>query len=83
MEIREAHNQRRSFDVNVADAELTVADLEEELADLFAVFRISEHHLSKCLHCIGQLPLGHIAGGIHRSGEDFVTLYYGAKSFHV
>ena len=29
---------------------------------------------------VAALSLGHLAGGIHRNGEDFFNLYYGAAT---
>lgn len=80
MEVEEPGNPRRSWDLNVYDAELSlkdVADLIELVAEDFAAPR---RRVEEALSRKGRLPLGHLSAGIGRGGKEFVTFYYGVES---
>ena len=79
IEAAEAANERKSFDLNLYGTSLRVADCREEILETAQSLSCSENKTSALLDKIGQLAAGHIAGGIHRDGKEFLTVYYGAE----
>jgi tryptophan halogenase len=81
LEVSEPGNGRRSFDLNLYDAELMVGDL------LPAQIRMRERHgirpgqFQALVDQVRSRALGHLAGGVHREGEDFFNVYYGVAGF--
>ena len=76
LEVGEESNPRRSFDINLYKAEIRLEEIYpivERVCDHFAI-PVSE--LQTNYRKIGAKLLGHIAGGIHRNGRDFFTIYY-------
>ena len=80
MEVSEEGNARRSFDLNLYDAELRLADLLPFLARMCAHFAIRPEDFYAFCGPIQDKPFGHLAGGVHREGQDFFTVYYGAEA---
>lgn len=78
LEVEEAENSRRSFDLNVYNARLQVRDIYSHLQRMRAHFGIRPGQFQALYDQIKGLALGHLAGGIHRNGKDFFNLYYGA-----
>ncbi|WP_294539723.1 hypothetical protein [uncultured Rhodoblastus sp.] len=79
MEVEEEGNPRHSWDLNVYDADLTVAaaaDLIEEAADDFSV---PQARIKEFLGGCGNLALGHLSAGVGRNGDEFVTFYFGIE----
>jgi tryptophan 7-halogenase len=77
LEVREEGNDRLSFDLNVYDARLTVKDAHSLLVRLRDHFAIRPGRFQALYDQIRAKPLGHFAGGVHRDGQPFVTVYYG------
>ncbi|MGB0497335.1 MAG: hypothetical protein ACPGID_03265, partial [Rubricella sp.] len=67
-------SRRRSVDLNIADAGLSVGDLPglKPLLDAMGLNR-------RKVGAIFQKPLGHFAAGRGADGTPFVTFYYGAR----
>jgi hypothetical protein len=82
MEVSEEGNVRRSFDLNIYSAGLTLGDILPALSRIAAYFAIPDAQLGSLLEPIQPLSLGHLAGGIHRTGEDFFNVYYGVEECH-
>ena len=78
LDVEEEENGRRSFDLNIYNADLRVKDLHVLLLRMRAHFGIRPGQFQALYDQINVLPLGHLAGGIHRDGRDFFNLYYGA-----
>lgn len=78
VEVREENSPRLSFDLNVYRAGLRVADVGEALERLFRHYGLPLAWLAKLTEAIGPFRLGHLAGGTHRDGSEFFTIYYGA-----
>ena len=78
LEVEEAETARRSFDLNVYNAELHVRDIQDLLYRMRAHFAVRPGQFQALYDQIKAMPLGHLAGGVHRNGKDFFNLYYGA-----
>jgi tryptophan halogenase len=78
LEVLEDENARRSFDLNLYNAQLQVKDLQHLLHRMREHFALRPGQFQALYDQIKTKALGHIAGGVHRNGEDFFNLYYGA-----
>jgi len=78
LEVEEAENARRSFDLNVYNAKLQVKDIHPLMQQMRENFAIRPGQFQALYDQIKALALGHLAGGVHRNGKDFFNLYYGA-----
>ena len=74
LEIDELSGPRRSLDLNLADAELKVADRKACLVSGLGRFSGAQDYLEG----IAGDKLGHIAAGTSREGQAFATVYHGA-----
>lgn len=80
LEVSETGNERRSFDLNVYDAQLTLRDIQAPLARLRDHFGIRPGRLQGLLDQVSAKRFGHFAAGMHRDGKGFATVYYGGES---
>lgn len=69
---------RRSYDINVSDASLTVGDVRRELEALGCAAGADAAEVAAALSARAGDRLGHVAGGVHRGGQGFITIYHGA-----
>lgn len=69
---------RRSYDLNVSDARLTVGDVRNELEALGRAAGAGASEVADAIAARSAERLGHVAGGVHRDGAAFVTIYHGA-----
>ena len=76
LEVIEPGNLRRSFDLNIYDAGLKVADLEPTLRKLSRHLKIPPATFASVFDHVSRNHLGHVAGGLHRSGKPFFTIYH-------
>jgi hypothetical protein len=76
IEATEGNNQRKSFDVNCYKADLQLVDLEPFLSAMRDHYSIPRDNFDKHYRQASNKPFGHIAGGIDRQGQDFLTFYY-------
>ena len=79
MEVSEEGNARRSFDLNIYPAGLTVGDVLPALSRIAAYFALPAGQFGPLLEPVRSLSVGHLGGGIHRAGEDFFNVYYGVE----
>ena len=79
LDVIEEDNPRRSFDVNLNDAGIRVADTGAHLREILAYFEICRGDISAFCEPISAERLGHFSGGIDRDGREFVTVYFGVK----
>jgi len=77
LEVEEAENNRRSFDLNLYDAKLQVKDIQHLLNGMREHFGVRAGRMQALYDQIKTKSLGHLAGGVHRGGEDFFNVYYG------
>lgn len=69
---------RRSYDVNVSDALLTIGDVQQELEALGRAASADAAASAAAIAVRAGDRLGHVAGGVHRDGRGFVTIYHAA-----
>lgn len=81
LEVLEDENARRSFDLNVYDARLQVKDLQPLLQRMREHFGVRPGQFQALYDQIKNKTLGHVAGGVHRNGNDFFNIYYGVGGF--
>tara|TARA_R110002096_G_scaffold26518_10_gene81792 strand:- start:15736 stop:16422 length:687 start_codon:yes stop_codon:yes gene_type:complete len=82
LEVREERGGRFSYDLNFYDSNVGVQSIRDELGMVGDYFGIPEDVIETLLSRIGSEDLGHIASGLHRDGEEFLTLYFGARIHH-
>lgn len=69
-------NQRRSFDLNLYQSDLSLSDIP---GDLDTIARLIAGEQTDCANQLMQYAactLGHISGGYDRQGMPFITIYY-------
>jgi hypothetical protein len=79
LEVKEEGSARRSFDLNLYPADLSVRAIMPAVERLGAEFRISESEIDLALAPVSGLSLGHISGGFDRDGAPFATIYFGVE----
>ena len=77
LEVVEPGQPRRSFDLNLYDADLTVRDLQAVLFSMRDHFAIRPGQFQALYDQIKTRRMGHVAGGIHRNGQPFFNVYFG------
>jgi hypothetical protein len=75
LEVSEAGNPRRSFDINLYKSGMLVRDVAGELRQAAAQFGIAAQEIDAQLERLGERPLGHISGGSDRKGQEFLSVY--------
>lgn len=80
VEAAEEGNSRRSFDINLYKSERIMGDIEPFLRGLARHYEISEEPFEALLVRVRFQLLGHLSGGVDRSGNDATTLYYETRS---
>ncbi len=78
LEVTEAGNPRKSFDINVYRGGLLVTELYPILARLGQHYRIAYPQFRELYGQVRDQRFGHFSGGIDRQGQDFCTFYHGA-----
>jgi len=79
LEVSEEGNPRRSFDLKLYDAELSLVSIESELMLLFDYFQLSHELLDSLMKEHSNKVLGHLSGGMGRDDREFITLYFGVE----
>jgi tryptophan halogenase len=82
LEVEEAENARGSFDLNLYNAKLQVKDMQQLLHRMCERFGVRPGQMQALYDQIKTKALGHLAGGVHRNGEDFFNVYYGVVGLH-
>ncbi|MBA9066529.1 tryptophan halogenase [Methylobacterium sp. RAS18] len=77
LEAREEPGLRLSYDLNLYACSLTVADAELLLGQAFVDLGVPREAAAMILRERLQETLGHVAGGVGRDGQPFVTVYSG------
>jgi hypothetical protein len=76
VEVSEAGSHRKSFDINLYKANLTVGAAGPQLIGLGQQYEIDGPAFERYLAPIQERCLGHLSGGFDRLGRDFATIYY-------
>lgn len=79
LEVAEEGTPRKSFDVNLYSANLTMGECAPLLLRLAARYSIATEEFSTRLDAIKKTRFGHLTGGIDREGRDFFTIHFGVK----
>ena len=74
--VQEPASPRRSYDLNLYSAELTLKDVAPAIDQTAQGFGIDPAQVSAWLETFGHQTLGHVSGGISRNGQSFVTVYH-------
>jgi hypothetical protein len=76
LEIMEEGNPRKSYDINVYNAEIQLNYVYSILMEMFHCYSIPQSVSQSFYYLIKNNTFGHIAGGIHRNGQDFFNVYH-------
>jgi tryptophan halogenase len=76
LEVAEENNSRRSYDINLYEANLRLRDLGSIVPEVCRSYSISPEEFGRFYEGVADERLGHLAGGIDREGRDFLTIYY-------
>jgi hypothetical protein len=79
LEVTEEGTPRKSFDVNLYSASLTMGDVRPWLLRMAERYSLSMGEFSARLDAIGSTRFGHLTGGIDREGRDFFTIHFGVQ----
>lgn len=76
LEVTEDSNSRRSYDINLYEANLRLRDLSSIVPEVCRDYSISPEEFHRFYEGVADERLGHLAGGIDREARDFLTIYY-------
>jgi hypothetical protein len=76
LEVGEGGSPRKSFDVNLYKANMTVSDAGPLLTRLARHYGIDKARVGQLLERVGGRCLGHLSAGLDRHGRDYATIYY-------
>lgn len=79
LEASEAGNARSSCDINLYKTGLRLEDAAGLLRELGTALAVPAAALEAHLRTHAALPLGHVAAGIDRHGQDFLSIYLGVR----
>jgi hypothetical protein len=79
LEVSESGNPRSSYDLNAYDAGFRLRDLYPLLIRLCQLHSIEAEVFASLYVRIEDRAFGHLAGGLHRDGTGFSTVYYGVE----
>jgi hypothetical protein len=79
LEVTEEGNSRRSFDVNLYSAFLTMGDIRPLLLRMAERYSLSIEEFGARLDSVEKRKFGHLTGGIDREGRDFFTFHFGVE----
>lgn len=75
LEVSEDGNPRRSFDVNLYKTGMTVGDAMGLLGEAASNLGLPPGELPARVGQLADCPFGHLAGGIDRHGNEFLSVY--------
>lgn len=76
LEVTEDRSPRRSFDLNLYDAQMRVCDIASSLHAIRAGLGVDQGTFDAHYEPVASARLGHVAAGIHRNGQPFFNVYY-------
>ena len=80
LEADEEGNPRRSFDVNLLQARMLLADLYPLWSAMCGHYGVDAQAFNGHFTPIRNEQFAHIQGGVDRRGRDFTTIYYGTEA---
>lgn len=75
LEVDNVSTGRRSFDVNLYKANLTLDEINGWIPHLAEVYELESPETELLVNTLREGILGHISGGVNQSGEPFLSLY--------
>jgi hypothetical protein len=78
-EVTEENSKRKSFDINVYQANLQLEELYPLLLKMCRHYSIPSGEFHALYEPFKSKIVGHLSGGIGRDGKDFLTVYFGGK----
>lgn len=76
VEVDEENSLRKSFDINLYNAQVHVRELQPLLSNLAQYFSIPIDKLHRLYELVGNKIFGHLSGGVNKDGNDFLTVFY-------
>ena len=76
LEIEEEGSSRRSYDLNIYDNSVSVSMLADALRDVALILNVNSAAIEQWLESNATAPVGHIATGLGRDQQSFLTVYY-------
>ncbi len=76
LEVSEAGNPRRSFDINLHEAGIRMNEIQHLLARVQTHYSIPAGEFARLYAQVGREKLAHVSGGLSRDGRDFLTVYH-------
>lgn len=83
LEISEEGSDRRSWDLNLYDAQWSLIQIQPTLLAAVETLQIRQQDFSSWILPITASSLGHIATGLGRNGDPFLTVYHGVQGVEV
>jgi hypothetical protein len=80
LEAQEAGSARHSCDINLYQTGLQLKEAAGLLRQLGQSLAVPAAALDALLHTHAELPLGHVAAGIDRHGQEFLSIYLGVRA---
>jgi hypothetical protein len=77
LEVNEENNPRSSFDLNLYSANLRMKEVYPLLVEMCRHYSIPDHEFHVHYEPVKDMIFGHLAGGIDRKVNDFLTVYFG------
>jgi len=77
LEVNEENNPRSSFDLNVYSANIRMKEVHPLLAEMCRHYSILDEKFQALYEPVKDMIFGHLAGGMDREGNDFLTVYFG------
>jgi hypothetical protein len=79
IEAVEDGNARLSFDLNLYATDLQLQDAQPVLHAMRDHFGVSPSRFQAVYDTARRHTFGHLAGGLHRDGSEFLSVYYGVQ----
>ena len=77
--VTEEDNKRSSFDLNLYDTGMKLSFIENQLDQVAEYFNIEHTVWQKYFNEVRDNSLGHLAGGMDSTGNEFYTVYFGVE----
>jgi len=79
LDATEENTPRKSFDINMYDANLWLKELYPLLQKIYRYYSIPEKEFHAVYNQIRTKTFGHLSGGMGRDGKGFLTIYCGLE----
>ena len=82
LEVEDQDRSRKSFDIRLYDANLSMRKLMPILLRVADRFSLESEPIEQLLSREKDKTFGHLSSGYDKNGEEFMTFYYGAQQFN-